>query len=114
MATQHAGAAGGRNAAFAAHSAGNDEGPAPSTCSAAQGTHGRLQHGMHKAGSTAARATAAAAAAAAAAAPWPIEAPIEVKPWAAAPRHKYQPQTHDCRTVVGLMLPRASVRAGGR
>jgi hypothetical protein len=32
----------------------------------------------------------------------PIEAQIEVEPWAAAPRHKYQPQTHDCRTVVGL------------
>jgi hypothetical protein len=30
---------------------------------------------------------------------WPVEAPIDVEQWAAAPRHKYQPQTHDCRTV---------------
>ena len=31
---------------------------------------------------------------------WPMKAPIEVEPWAAAPRHKCQAQTHDCRTVM--------------
>ena len=37
-----------------------------------------------------------------------IEAQIEVEEaWAAAPRHKYQPQTHDCRTVVDLGWPHA-------
>jgi hypothetical protein len=29
-----------------------------------------------------------------------FEALYDVEPWAAAPRHKYQSQTHDCRTVM--------------
>ena len=64
-AAQPAAAAGGQDAAFAAISAGNDEGPTLSAGTAAQGAHGRLQAcGMHNWQScTATRATAAAAAA---------------------------------------------------
>ena len=38
---------------------------------------------------------------------WPNETPIDVEPWAAAPRHKFQPQTHDCRTVWDPRWPHA-------
>ena len=38
---------------------------------------------------------------------WRNEAPNDVEPWATAPRHKFQPQTHDCRTVWDPRWPHA-------
>jgi hypothetical protein len=100
-AAQPEGAAGGRDAAFAAHSAGNDEGPAPRASSAAHGAHGHPQHGTHKGhSSTAMPATATPpplrrrrCCCCCRCRRWPIGAPIDVEPCqqpcAAAPTHKY-------------------------
>jgi hypothetical protein len=112
---QPASAAGGSDAAFTANSAGNDEDPALRASSAAHGAHGRCSMACTSGHTRHCRrrrhaAAAAAAAAAVAADPCSIETSIQVEPWAAAPRLKYQPQTHNCRTVVGLRVLHAPAR----